>query len=91
MLNVITFDLDGQIATEETAASWQDELGLSWLVVADVAGEWMAKWGGDNGRSQHSYTVLDAEGRVSWKRHDGSSEDVSVIIDAIEAAVPDLE
>ena len=88
VINVVTHDFNHQIATEETAKSWQDALGLSWIVLADVDGEWMAKWGGDDGSSQHSYTVLDAEGRVSWKRHDGLSEDVSVIIDAIEAAAP---
>ena len=81
-------DIDHQVATEETAASWQEGLGLTWVVLADVDGEWMAKWGGAGGQSQHSYTVLDAEGQVSWKQHDGSSEDVDVIIDAIEAAAP---
>ena len=86
VINVIVFDIDGQIATEETAEEWADVLGLDWIVLADIAGEWMTSWGGDGGRSQHSYTVLDAEGKVSWKQHDGNGGSVNEIIDELDAA-----
>ena len=88
MINVLVFDGDGQIATTDTVSEWEDVLGLSsdWSILADVAGEWMLSWGGDGGRSHHSYTILDSEGKVFWKQHDGNGGNLNEIIDELEAA-----
>ena len=87
VINVLVFDAVGQIATPDTAAEWTDVLGLDeFVVLADIAGEWMLSWGGDGGRSQHSFTVLDAEGKVSWKQHDGNGGSIGEIIDELDAA-----
>ena len=87
VINVLVFDAVGQIATPDTAAEWTDVLGLEeFVVLADIAGEWMISWGGDGGRSQHSYTILDAEGKVSWKQNDGNGGSMSEIIDELDAA-----
>jgi len=84
--NVIALDINGYPGTSETAATWEDALGLTWITVGDPDGDWLEKWGGANGSSQHSYTVLDAEGAVTWKQHDGSSGNVNEIIDELNDA-----
>ena len=87
VINVLVFDAAGQIATPDTAAEWTDVLGLEeFVILADISGEWMTSWGGDGGRSQHSYTILDAEGKVSWKQHDGNGGSMGEIIDELDAA-----
>ncbi|MFT4623171.1 MAG: hypothetical protein ACI8PZ_001827 [Myxococcota bacterium] len=86
VLNVVALDSDGRYSDADTAAEWAEVLDLSWVVLADPEGEWLAKWGGNDGKSQHSYTVLDADGVLTWKEHSGSSESVDAIIDAIEDA-----
>jgi glycerophosphoryl diester phosphodiesterase len=80
--------MNRDLPTEAVAAEWADEFGLTWHVVADTTGSWMEKWGGADGTSQHSYTVLDEDGRVTWMRNDGSSESGAVIAEAIDNAFP---
>ena len=84
VINVVALDGEWSRSDEETAALWEQELGLTWISVADPEGEWMLKWGGDGGRSQHAYSVLDADGMLTWKLDDGSSESADIIAAAIE-------
>ena len=84
------WDRDGLPADEASLERWNTELGLGpdWHTVADVDGEWLEKWGGADGTSQHSYWVLDADGAVTWRAIDGSSASVDAIADAIEQTQP---
>jgi hypothetical protein len=86
------WDREGNTADEATADRWETELdldfGSGWHTVADVDGEWLEKWGGNDGTSQHSYWVLDADGVLAWRAIDGSSENVDVIVAAIEQTQP---
>ena len=84
---MVAVDINGYPGTSETAGIWEDELGLTWITVGDPDGEWLEKWGGADGTSQHSYTVLDADGAVTWKQHDGANGNINEIIDELNNAL----
>ena len=85
--NVLAIDMYGYPGTAETVGMWEDELGLTWITVGDPDGEWIEEWGGADGTSTHSYTVLNAEGAVTWAQHDGSSGNLEQIIAEINDAI----
>ena len=81
MIDVLTQTNTGW-ATPEDAAWWEDYNNVSFPVLADEQGQWMAVWGANGGQSQHAYTVVDSKGRVHWRRADGSGGDVGLITNA---------
>lgn len=85
VFNVLTQKNDGSPAEQETAANWQDVLGLDFDVLADAEGAWQFYWGGAAGTSQHSYTVIDSSGRISWRLDTGQQASLEDIIAAAEA------
>jgi hypothetical protein len=55
-------------------------MGLTWTVLGDQDGAWVAAWGSsDDALPQHSYTLLDASGRLLWRRADGSKTGVDEV------------
>ncbi|MFT4978879.1 MAG: hypothetical protein ACI8S6_004789 [Myxococcota bacterium] len=84
--NVLTQDTGGQPADQETAADWHEGLGLSFDVLADAEGEWVFYWGGAQGTSQHSYTVIGSDGLISWRVDSGRAAELDDITAAALAA-----
>lgn len=89
VLNVIVQGVSGAPGTVEDAATWRDQFDLPWEVLADSDEAFADEWGDPNSRTynQHTYTVIDREGRVTW--HDFGEDDnvvpsIAAAIDAIE-------
>ena len=77
---VVTQDSVGLPADAESAARVTEEMGLTWTVLGDHDGTWVATWGSeDDGMPQHSYTLVDARGRLLWRRADGSKTSVDEV------------
>jgi hypothetical protein len=77
---VITQDSTGLNAGAESAARVTEDMGLTWTVLGDHEGTWVATWGSsDDGLPQHSYTLLDESGRLLWRRADGSKTSVDEV------------
>lgn len=90
VINVIVEGVTRAPADVADAAAWRDQFGLrAWDVLADSDEEWVTVWGDGSSRSyqQHSYTVLDREGRVVWSDR---GEDPNVV-DGIAAAIDTIE
>ena len=83
--NVLTQQVSGAPADQDSAADWHESLALSFDVLADVEGEWQFYWGGSMGTSQHSYTVVDSTGRVFWRVDNGQQAPLEDIIAAAES------
>jgi len=73
---ILVQDSTGATAQAEAAARVDDRLDLSVPILADHEGVWLSTWGAANGTSAHSYALLDATGRLLWRRHDGGSSSV---------------
>ena len=86
VLNVLTQDASGRDAQEDDAERYRERYDLSWHVLADPDGGWMAEWGANGGTSQHSYAVIDGDGVITWRLANGSSTNVSEVEAAVEAA-----
>jgi peroxiredoxin len=63
------------VHNENKAASFAETYDLSVDVLADQDGLWLATYGGNGGTDQHSYTVVDSEGRVSWHKEGSTTAD----------------
>lgn len=63
------------VKTEQKAAQFADTYDLTVGVLADPDGDWLKVWGGNGGTDQHSYTVVDSEGRVSWHKEGNTTAD----------------
>lgn len=89
VLNIVVEDVSRNPAEVEDAAAWRDQFDLPWEVLADTDETWVTVWGDATSRSfaQHSYTVLDRQGRVVWQDF-GEDDDV---VPSIAAAVEALE
>jgi hypothetical protein len=85
ILNVLSL-LPYEDATASDARAWEDGNGLSFPVLADTDGSWVRDWGAMGGISQHSYTVVDSEGKVSWRKDDGNSTSLDALRSAVLAA-----
>lgn len=81
LLNVLVENGAFQPATPADAASWRDRFSLPFPVVADTEGTWAAVWGnvGDRAYRQHSYTLVDADGIVLWRRLEHQTFDDTVL------------
>ena len=86
ILNVVVEDNQSDPASAEVAAEWRDVLGLTFPVLADPDAYWQATWSGNPGRANHSYTVLDAEGRITYRQADGSAGSVEVLTGELSSA-----
>ena len=77
---MVTQDAVGLPAGAESVARVTEDMGLTWTVLGDQEGTWVAAWGStDEGVPQHSYTLLDASGRLLWRRADGSKTSVEEV------------
>lgn len=84
VMDVVVEDTGGREPDAADAASLQEGLELvEFQVVADVDQAWWADWSGTGGTSQHSYTVVGADGRVSWRKDDGGSTSLSTLTDEV--------
>jgi len=83
VLNVLTQDNTGLPAEPDDAARFRDRYGLTWPVLGDPDGTWMAEWGAHDGTSQHSYALVDGDGVITWRVADGRATSV----DEVSAAV----
>lgn len=89
VLNVVVEDDAAQPATVADAATWRDAFGMDFTVLADEEGEWVETWGNvDDTRvwSQHSYTVMDETGRVTWREDGHTGDTLDAMVEAAEDA-----
>lgn len=91
ILNVLVEDVDGQPADRADAVLWRDTYGLGFDVLPDPEGIWVEEWGDHDGLDwvQHSYTLVDADGRVAW-HHNGFDDGALRLID-VRAAFEALD
>lgn len=79
-LLVVTQDSSGANAGAESAARVTEELDLTWTVLGDQEGAWLDTWGASgNGAPQHSYALIDENGRLLWRRADGGKTSVEEV------------
>lgn len=87
VLNVLTQDRSGQPAQTDDADRYRTTYGLSWVVLGDHEGTWLAEWGALDGTSQHSYALVEANGVISWRVADGRSTSAGEVEAAVESEV----
>ncbi len=80
---MLTQDRSGAPAEVDDANRFRNEHDLSWFVLGDPEGSWLAEWGSNDGTSQHSYALVEASGVISWRVADGRATSVG----EVEAAV----
>ncbi len=69
IVDVVVQNENGDGASVEDAARWQDDRGISdWVVLAAGDTDWVDIWGNPDSDTyvQHSYTVIGRDGRVAW-------------------------
>ena len=77
---VVTQDSSGANAGAESAARVTEEMGLTFTVLGDHEGAWLDTWGASgNGAPQHSYALVDEDGRLQWRRADGDKTSVEEV------------
>ncbi len=86
VISVVVQDLSGDTPTTEDAALWQDELDLSFVVLADVDGEVFPVW--DPEGVLPVTGVVDAEGVVRWRKAGGSDAELEEIEATVVGALP---
>ena len=86
ILNVLVQNVSSSPATVDDAATWREGNDLSFYVLADEEEAWVSVWGGAGGTSQHSYTVLNRDGTVSWRLDQHSSDVLDVMTNALAEA-----
>ena len=87
VINVLTESVSDVSAQAADAGIWQDDVAPGIVVLADDQAEWLRDWGGADGTSQHSFTVIDASGKVTWRLDDGSSTSVDTIGEELDNAL----
>ncbi len=76
----------GDNASVEDAQRWQDARGIEdWVVLAEGEEGWVDVWGNPDSETytQHSYTIVDRDGRVFWHESGFSGTRYQEIIDAL--------
>lgn len=73
------------IGNENKASKFAEQYDLELDVLGDPDGDWLAEWGANGGTDQHSFTVVDSTGRVSWHKEG------STTAEAIARKVDDAE
>ena len=84
VLNILTQDSGGAEAQVDDASRYRDRYDLTWTLLADAQGTWMAEWGALGGASQHSYAIVDPDGVILWRKADGGSTSVLEIETVLE-------
>lgn len=77
----------GDPASVEDAAAWRDAYGLTFEVLADSEQAWVQSWGdpAGGGYSQHSYTVVNSDGTVSWRKTGSATvQDIAAAVGAAD-------
>lgn len=72
MLNVLVEDSSFNPADVRDADAWRRRLDLTIPVLADSDGAWVDTWGNSQSDfySQHSYTLVGADGVVIWREEE---------------------
>lgn len=86
VISVVVQDLSGDLPTPDDAALWQDELDLSFVVLADVDGTFFPVW--DPEGVLPVTAIIDPEGVVRWRRAGGSEAELEEIEATVRAALP---
>jgi len=73
--DVVVLAVAVDLTNENKVTRFEDQYGLSVTVLADQDGEWLPVWGGYGGTDQHSYTIVDSTGRVSWHKEGSTTAD----------------
>lgn len=86
VIDVLVENGSFQNASVADAAAWRDRYGLQFPVLADVNRDWANSWGNidDPRYDQHSYTIIDPDGVVVWRREGATTAD-SVLRDILTA------
>jgi hypothetical protein len=89
IVNILVEGRIGDPATVADAAEWRDGLELDFDVLADVDQDWVDAWGNPDSSLyiQHSYTVIGADGRVTWREEGEAGTTLGTFTDALEAAL----
>ncbi len=88
IVDVVVQNETGDNASVEDAQRWQDARGIpDWTVLAGGQDGWVDVWGNASSDTyiQHSYTVIDREGRVAWHDSGFTPTRHQDIIDALNA------
>ncbi len=87
VLNVIVQGVTSEPGTVQDAMAWRDQFDLPFDVLADSDETWADAWGDPSTRTytQHSYTVLDREGRVAWHDFGEDGDVVPTIAETVDA------
>lgn len=86
MVDVVVEDELGAWADAEAAARWVEDWSLRWVTVAATNGDWVQAWGNVNDSEtflQHSYTIVNSNGTVAWRRDGFTSATADDIIEAL--------
>jgi len=83
-ITVVVEDRSGQPPDAETLANMASDYELELEVWGDIDRSWLETWGGYDGTSQHSYTLVDEDGIIVWRRDDGTGGNMSEIIAAVD-------
>lgn len=76
----------GNLPDGQDLARYARQADLQGLVWGDYEGQWLADWGGADGTSQHSYTILNSNRTIVWQRLDGGSTTLREIKQELDAA-----
>jgi hypothetical protein len=86
IVDVVVENESGDNSSVKDAQRWQDARGIEdWTVLANGKEGWVEVWGNEGSDTyiQHSYTVLDREGRVHWHATGFGGTRYQDIIDAV--------
>lgn len=86
IVDIVVQNENGEDASIEDAQRWQEERSIEdWTVLAGGQSGWVDVWGNPDSDTyiQHTYTVLDRDGRVTWHATGFSPTRHEDIIDAL--------
>ncbi len=86
VISVIVQDESGNAPTPDDAALWQDELGLTFVVLADADETFWPAWDPDG--VLPTTAVADPGGRVLWYEAGGTTDEQAQIEAIVVAALP---
>lgn len=86
ILAILTEDSQANPADAADCEDFIGFTGVTFPVLGDADGEWLAEWGGAGGTSQHSYTILNTDGTIAWRLADGSSASVAQLTAMMDEA-----
>ena len=84
VLTVLTEDTAGNPADSEDCGDLSDYIGATFPILGDEERQWLMSWGGADGTSQHSYTIVASDGTVAWRLASGANTSVNELTAALE-------